>query len=45
MTYQDEWLLFEAGDDIDEIEHRHPTEEFMFYQAVVSGDVEAVRKN
>lgn len=45
MGYQDEWLLFEAGDDIDEIEHRHPTEEFMFYRAVMSGDVEAVRKN
>ncbi|MDD6617642.1 MAG: helix-turn-helix transcriptional regulator [Clostridiales bacterium] len=45
MTYKDEWLLFEAGDDIDEIEHRPPTEEFMFYQAVVSGNVEAVQKN
>lgn len=45
MTYQDEWLLFEAGDEIDEIEHRPPTEEFMFYRAVMSGDVEAVRKN
>lgn len=45
MGYQDEWLLFEAGDDIDEIEHRAPTEEFLFYQAVASGDVEAVKKN
>ena len=45
MRCQDEWLLFEAGDDIDEIEHRPPTEEFLFYRAVASGDVDAVRKN
>ncbi len=45
MSYKDEWLLFEAGDDIDEIEHRQPAEEFLFYRAVASGDVEAVRKN
>jgi len=45
MGYQDEWLLLEAGDDIDEMEHRQPTEEFLFYRAVASGDVEAVRKN
>ena len=45
MGYQNEWLLYEAGDEIDELEHRQPTEEFQFYQAVTSGDVEAVRKN
>ena len=45
MNYQDEWLLFEAGDEIDEVEHRPPTEEFLFYQAVATGNVEAVRKN
>ena len=45
MGYQDEWLLLEAEDDIDEVEHRPPTEEFLFYQAVISGDMEAVRKN
>ncbi|MGN0399804.1 MAG: helix-turn-helix domain-containing protein [Blautia sp.] len=45
MRYHNEWLLFEAGDEIDEIEHRPPSEEFLFYQAVASGDVEAVRKN
>lgn len=45
MGYQDEWLLLEAEDDIDEIEHRQPTEEFMFYQAVTNGDIETVRKN
>lgn len=45
MGYQDEWLFFEAGDDIDEMEHRPPTEEFLFYRAVASGDVDAVRKN
>lgn len=45
MGYQDEWLLLEAEDDIDEVEHRPPTEEFLFYQAVISGDMDAVRKN
>ena len=45
MNYQDEWLLYEAGDEIDEVEHRPPTEEFLFYQAVAVGNVEAVRKN
>lgn len=45
MRYQDEWLFLEAEDEIDEIEHRPPTEEFLFYQAVTNGDLEAVRKN
>ena len=45
MRYQREWLLLETEDDMDEIEHRPPTEEFLFYQAVTNGDVEAVRKN
>ncbi|HCT91503.1 MAG TPA: AraC family transcriptional regulator [Lachnospiraceae bacterium] len=45
MGYQDEWLLLETEDDMDEMEHRQPTEELLFYQAVTNGDVEAVRKN
>lgn len=45
MKYRNEWLLFEARDESDELEHRAPTEEFLFYQAVTDGDVEAVRKN
>jgi len=45
MSYQDEWLRFEAEDEIDEIEHRQPSEEFLFYRAVASGDVDAVRRN
>ena len=45
MGYQDEWLLLEAEDDIDEMEHRQPTEEYLFYQAVSAGDVEAVTNN
>ena len=45
MGYRNEWLLFEAGDEFDELEHRQPTEEFLFYQAVTNGDVAAVRKN
>lgn len=30
MSYKDEWILLETADDIDEIEHREPTEEFFF---------------
>ncbi len=45
MSYQNEWLLFEAEDEFDEIEHREPTEEVLFYRAVASGDVDAVKKN
>ena len=45
MGYQDEWLLLEAEDDLDEVEHRPPTEEFLFYQAVTNGDLDAVREN
>ena len=39
MSYGNEWLLFESGDDIDEMEHRQPSEEFLFYHAVAGGDV------
>ena len=45
MRYQDKWLLLEAEDDIDEVEHRPPTEEILFFQAVTNGNVEEVRKN
>ena len=45
MSYQDEWILLEAQDEIDEVEHRQPTEEFLFYQAVTNGDLDAVREN
>lgn len=45
MGYQNDWRLLELDDMVDEMEHRQPTEEFLFYEAVVSGDVEAVRKN
>ena len=36
MSYQNEWLLFEAEDEFDEIKHREPTEELLFYRAVAS---------
>lgn len=45
VRYQNEWLLLEAEDDIDEMEHREPTEEYLFYQAITSGDMEAVKEN
>ena len=32
MGYQDKWNLLEAEDELDEMEHRQPTEEFLFYQ-------------
>ncbi|MDO4647552.1 MAG: helix-turn-helix transcriptional regulator, partial [Eubacteriales bacterium] len=35
----------EAGDDIDEQEHKDLAEEYQFYQAVVNGDVETVQQN
>ena len=45
MSYQKEWLLLEANDEVDEIEHRDPSEEYRFYRAVADGDVNAVRHN
>ena len=45
MSYKDEWLVIEANDDMDETEHREPSEEFLFYRAVANGEVDAVRKN
>lgn len=45
MNNKNEWLLLEAEDDIDEIKHRNPTEEYLFYQAVIDGDIDTVRRN
>lgn len=44
MSYQNEWLLFEAEDEFDEIKHREPTEELLFYRAVASGDIKTVKR-
>ena len=44
-NYKDEWRLLAISDNLDDVEHRPLTEEFLFYQAVATGDVEAVRKN
>lgn len=44
MNYKDEWRLLAISDNLDDVEHRPLTEEFLFYQAVATGDVEAVRK-
>lgn len=44
MSYQNEWLLFEAEDEFDEIKHREPTEELLFYRAVASGDIKLLRR-
>ena len=45
MSYKDEWLVIEANDEMDEVEHRDPSEEILFYRAVAKGDMEAVRQN
>ncbi len=45
MNHNKEWLLLEADDVVDEIEHRDPTEEYLFYRAVAGGDVDLVRQN
>ena len=45
MQYQDEWLKKEAADELDELYHRSPESEYLFYRAVATGDVEAVREN
>ena len=45
MNYKKEWLCYEVDDDFDDMEHRSPTEEFLFYQAVTNGDVEKVKEN
>lgn len=45
MGYRKEWPLLEIGDEVDVSEHRETTEEFLFYQAVVNGDMVAVKKN
>lgn len=42
MGYRNEWLFLEAEGDIDELRHRQPTEEFLFYQAVTNGNIEDV---
>lgn len=45
MKMLQEWEKFETQDSDEELAHRHPSEEFAFYQAVSSGDVDYVRKN
>lgn len=45
MQYQEEWLKKEAADELDEFYHRNPESEYLFYRAVATGDVEAVREN
>lgn len=43
--YRSEWVLLEAEDESDEMEHRPPTEEYLFYRAVAEGNVKAVKAN
>ena len=45
MNAQQEWAALEAQDSDEEFLHRSPREEFFFYDAVSSGDVETVRRN
>lgn len=39
------FLQVSMDDDLNEINHREPTEEFYFYRAVAKGDLDAVRMN
>lgn len=45
MNYFEEWVAFESDDELDDKLHREPSEEYLFFRAVASGDVEAVRLN
>lgn len=41
----DHWLPFDHSLEAEVEEHRIPSEEYLFYHAVYTGDVEAVKKN
>lgn len=43
MKQTDHWLPFDYG--LEAEEHRIPSEEYLFYRAVYTGDVDAVQKN
>lgn len=45
MDTQQEWAMLESKDSEEEQLHRSPGVEFLFYEAVSTGDVEAVRRN
>lgn len=45
MGLTQEWYKQETADSEDERTHRPPNEELSFYQAVSSGDIDAVRQN
>lgn len=45
MNMQQEWGQLEGLDIDEEVVHRNPREEFSFYRAVSSGDVDYVKKN
>lgn len=45
MDMLQEWEILETRDNDEEFAHRSPNEEFAFYRAVGSGDVELVRQN
>lgn len=40
-----EWEILETQDNDEEFTHRSPKEEFSFYRAVSSGDIDTVRQN
>lgn len=45
MHQREKWKLFDINDDLDELMHRPLSEEYLFYQAVSTGDIEVVRRN
>lgn len=44
MKLQQEWEILETQDSDEEFAHRNPSEEFAFYRAVSSGDIDYVRQ-
>lgn len=45
MGLTQEWFLKESNDSEENMTHRPPNEEMIFYRAVSSGDIDAVRQN
>ena len=45
MKLQEEWGILESRDNDEDFTHRSPSEEFAFYRAVSSGDIDFVHRN
>lgn len=45
MKFSEEWVIKDLRDNEENIQHRPPNAEYSFYEAVRSGDMEAVEEN